>query len=992
MPKQPDSNSKPSASSKNKALEQPEEPQSNSTETLSGSGFPIVAIGASAGGLEAFEAFFNAMPSESGIAFVLIAHLDPSHVSLLPELLQKHTEMPVHQVQDGVQVTPNNVYVIPPNKQLTIFNGALVLLELAQPRASSLPIDSFFRSLATDQNNHAIGIILSGTGTDGTLGVKAIKGGIGMVMVQDEASAKFDGMPHSAISTGLVDYVLPPDQMPRQLIKYTRHAAFNGERVITPMETSSLNALQKIYIALHSKTDHDFSLYKKNTICRRIERRMNVHQIDDIEDYARYIQESEREVSILFKELLIGVTNFFRDAAAFDALRDEYLPNMLASKANDYTIRVWVTACSTGEEAYSLAIILQECMNHMNRHFNVQIFGTDIDEAAISIARSGIYPQSIEADVSVSRLNRYFNKEEDGRYRIKKTIREMLVFAPQNVIKDPPFTKLDILSCRNLLIYLGSELQKKLLPVFHYSLKPDGILFLGSSETIGQSADLYHLLDKKWKIFNRLHSSQSNRPVLNYPASSPVVEQTQPMFSDKIRKAEEISVLQLVESILQQSNMPPCAIIDDASNVIYIHGRIGSYLEPAEGRINYNILEMAREVLRPSLNNAIHKVTLHKQEVVQKDLPVEVGGKIIYINLTVKPILEQTTVHGLMVVLFEETTGQSTKPKPKSASNKKRPTGKSVEDIERELQLTRENLQTTIEDLETSNEELKSTNEELQSTNEELQSTNEEMETSKEELQSLNEESTTVNAELQSRIDELSKANDDMKNLLDSTNIATIFLDTELCIRRFTPKALDIIPLSATDAGRPIKHFASNLVDVDLDQYGREVLLDLVVQEEEVKSQNGEYFKLKIRPYRTTNNVIDGVTITLEDITQSKSLDTAIKESETRYRLLFEMSNDAIVLIDAATGLITEANRNASERLGYSREELLKMTMSDLENAESSGDFASKADYITTNGSESFATKHQTRAGEVQSIHMNAKSLTYDNKLFILATWKDLTI
>ena len=979
MPKQTDlkSTSPDAENNKTKALSE-EEPQANSSET----NFPVAAIGASAGGLEAFEAFFKSMPMDAGIAFVLIAHLDPTHVSLLPELLQKHTKMQVQQIQDGMQVKPNNVYVIPPNKQLNILNGMLVLLEITQPRATNLPIDSFFRSLAEDHGNNSIGIILSGTGTDGTIGVKAIKGAVGMVMVQDEASAKYDGMPHSAISTGLADYIMPPEKMPKQLIKYTSHAAFNGERVITPSEVSSLNALQKIYISLRSKTDHDFSLYKKNTICRRIERRMNVHQIDNINDYAEYIQQSEREVSILFKELLIGVTNFFRDAAAFDGLRDEYLPNMLAKKSDDDTIRVWVTGCSSGEEAYSLAIILQECMYDMSRHFNVQIFGTDIDKDAINVARSGVYPQSIEADVSVERLNRYFNKEEGGFYRIKKSIREMLVFAPQNVIKDPPFTKLDILSCRNLLIYLGPELQKKLLPIFHYSLKSDGILFLGSSETIGQSSELFHILDKKWKIFNRQHSSQPNRPALNFPASPLPVEQTQSMFSDKIRIAEEISALQLVESILQQSNMPPCAIIDDASNVIYIHGRIGNYLEPAEGRINFNILEMARENLRASLTNAIRKVTLHKQEVVQKDLQLEVGGHRIGIDITVKPILEQTAMRGLMMVLFQETIGHSTKGKSKPNIVKKRSSGKITEDIERELQFTRENLQTTIEELETSNEE-------LQSTNEELQSTNEEMETSKEELQSLNEESSTVNAELQSRIDELSKANDDMKNLLDSTNIATVFLDTELCIRRFTPKAIDIIPLSPTDSGRPIKHFATSLVDVDLDKYGREVLLDLVVKEIEVKSQRGEFYNMKIRPYRTTNNVIDGVTITLEDITQSKELDTARKENEERFSLLFEMSSDSIVLIDATSGLITEANRNAYKLLGYSRDEFLSMNMTNLENTDSAGDFVALKDSIAANGSGSFCTNLQAKSGQVHPIQIVARPLSLNNKLFILSIWKD---
>ncbi|MCU7866850.1 MAG: PAS domain-containing protein, partial [Candidatus Thiodiazotropha sp. (ex Lucinoma borealis)] len=479
--------------------------------------------------------------------------------------------------------------------------------------------------------------------------------------------------------------------------------------------------------------------------------------------------------------------------------RDKYLPKMLADKPDDYTIRVWVAGCSSGEEAYSLAIVLHECMVQMGRHFNIQIFGTDIDEEAIDLARSGLYPESILADVSAERIQRFFSKEDGGRYRIKKLIREMLVFAPQNVIKDPPFTKLDILSCRNLLIYLGSELQKKLLPVFHYSLKQEGILFLGSSESIGQTTELFSPLDKKWKLFHRQASGNTLRPLLDFPATSMALEQDEPTdVPASIRKAEEISALQLVETILQQSNTPPCVIIDDNSNVIYIHGRIGQFLEPAEGRISVNILEMARPDLKSGLASAIRKVAMHKQEVTVRDLNIGHGNGRLLLDLLVKPILEQSVMHGLMMVVFEEKSKSSKIDMVKPQSGIKKVKKKSVEELENELQYTKENLQTTIEELETSNEELKSTNEELQSTNEELQSTNEEMETSKEELQSLNEESATVNAELQSRIDELSQTNDDMKNLLDSTEIATLFLDVDLCIRRFTPKVTEIVPLTVT--------------------------------------------------------------------------------------------------------------------------------------------------------------------------------------------------
>ncbi len=952
--------------------------------------FPIVGIGASAGGLEALEAFFKALPNDTGLAFVLVVHLDPTHISILPELLQKRTKMPVSHVRDGMQVEPNHVYVIPPNKDLSILHGTLTLMELSQPRGANLPIDYFLRSLAQDQERNAVCIILSGTGTDGTLGVKAIKGGVGMVMVQDEESAKYEGMPRSAIATGLVDYVLPPARMPQQLVKYTQHATAKAVPRIAPIEGSLPSALQRVFVILRTRTDHDFSLYKKNTICRRIERRMNVHQIDDIADYVRYLQESEREAGILFKELLIGVTNFFRDADAFEILQKEPLMKMLTDKPDDYAVRVWVPGCSSGEEAYSVAILLHECMEQIGRHFHVQIFGTDIDEDAIDMARAGLYPESIRVDVGAERIKRFFAKEEDGQYRVKKVIREMLVFAPQNVIKDPPFTKLDLLCCRNLLIYLGPELQKKLLPIFHYSLRPQGILFLGSSETIGQNTDMFSLLHKKWKIFRRKPSSAGTHPVLDFPAAPPAYEARDLDVPETVQRAEEISALQLVETILQQTETPPCAIINDACNIIYIHGRTGRFLEPAEGKASVNIVEMARTGLKAELTSAIRQVATHKQEVIHRGLQVQHNGGHLFLNMTVKPILEQIAMRGLMMVVFEETATptKATPPEVKPHQIKRR--GKTVEQLETELQYTKENLQTTIEELETSNEELKSTNEELQSTNEELQSTNEELETSKEELQSLNEESATVNTELQARIDELSKANDDMKNLLDSTNIATIFLDTELRVQRFTAKATAIIPLTASDFGRPIKHLASSLEKVDLVERGEKVLTDLAPQETEVQTRDGQHYIMRIRPYRTVANVIDGVVITFDDITGRKHNEQALSSSEQRCRMLFELASDSIVLIDIETMTFAEFNARAHEHLGYTREEFAKLTLPDIEAAESTDEVTEHCAKIVNGGSDVFETRHKTKDGKIRDVRVRVKATSLGHKAFLLSTWNDI--
>ncbi|WP_051957986.1 chemotaxis protein CheB [Desulfobacter vibrioformis] len=902
--------------------------------------FPIVGMGASAGGLEAFEAFFSAMPKDSGMAFVLISHLDPTHISLLPDLIQKKTEMAVLLIEDGLQIQPNTAYVIPPNKDVAILNGVLHLMDLPRPRGFNLPIDNFFKSLALDQGANAVCIILSGTGSDGSLGLKQIKGELGMVMVQDEASAKYDGMPRSAIATGFADYVLPVEKMPEALMKYARHAIIEPGNKVGTDEEKFHKALQKIYILLRSHTNQDFSLYKKNTIIRRIERRMNVHQISNINDYVTYLAKSEREVHILFKDLLIGVTGFFRDPEAFDVLQETFLPNLLADKSEDAGVRIWVPGCSTGEEAYSLAIVLQECMEKMNRHFTIQIFATDLDEDAINAARSGLYPVSIASDVHPERIKRFFTRE-DSFFRVKKAIREMLVFAPQNLIKDPPFTKLDMLSCRNLLIYLGPELQKKLLPMFYYSLKPDGILFLGSAESVGQETNLFECSDKKWKIFKRQPHQENARPALKFPISAPMEmdNSLEIKIPEAVKRAEEINAFMLVETILQQSDTPPCVIIDEKSDIVYVHGRTGKYLEPAAGRMSSNILEMARPGLKIALTSAIRKAATLRHEVIQNGIDIENNGGFITINLKVKPILEYGAIRGMLMVVFHDVV--KTKQKTTSRVSQKNQT---VIHLEQELQHTRENLQTTIEELETSNEELKSTNEELQSTNEELQSTNEELETSKEELQSLNEESATVNAELQSRIDELSDANDDMKNLLNSTQIGTIFLNMDLNIRRFTDMATRLIPLAVTDIGRPISHFASELRDFQLADHARQVLKDLITQEFEVESQSGQFFRTRIMPYRTMQNVIDGVVVTFEDITEFK------KFRWTAQRLSVMVNSSEAVIIQDEDGAITFWNTGAEKLYGFTEAEALAMNFCHLVPEEQEESFRSFMKTVISEG------------------------------------------
>ena len=611
--------------------------------------FPIVGIGASAGGLEAFEGFFTHMPANSGMAFVLVTHLAPNQTSLLPELLQRRTKMEVHTASDGTKVLANHVYVSPPHKEVAILNGTLQLMETAEPRGLHLPIDSFFRALGQDQRDKAMCIILSGTGTDGTLGLKAVKGESGMAMVQDPRSAKFAGMPESAIGTGLVDYVLPVAEMPDQLVKYARGPFLTVGKPSAEIEAPDPASLQKIFILLRGRTGHDLSLYKFSTIRRRIERRMNVHQIGAANHYIRYLQENPHELDILFKELLIGVTSFFRDPEAFAVLAKSALPKLLKSRPDNQEVRVWVPGCSTGEEAYSIAILVHEYMEAAGKNLNIQVFATDLDTQAIETARLGRYPDGIAVDVSAERLRRYFAKE-NGYYRIRKEIRETVVFAPQNAIKDPPFTKLDILSCRNLLIYLESELQKRLLPAFHYALRPGGVLFLGSSETIGEFTDLFAPVDKKWKIFTRRPSSVATHGLAMMPGL-PAVERGALLPPIEAPPGpRNVRVLGQIEKMLLKRFVPPSVVVSERGDIVHIHGRTGRFLELPPGEPSLNIFEMAREGLQFDLESAIRKATTQDEEVVHEGGRIKTNGDHTPVTVTVRKIAEPETLRGLLFV------------------------------------------------------------------------------------------------------------------------------------------------------------------------------------------------------------------------------------------------------------------------------------------------------------------------------------------------------
>lgn len=946
-------------------------------------GFPIVGLGASAGGLEALEIFFSHMPSDSGIAFVIIQHLSPKHKSIMGSLLSKCTKMEVLDMKDGMKIKPNKVYLNPPDKNVAIINGLLQLMTPVRTSGINLPIDFFFRSMAEDLGEKAICIILSGTATDGTLGLRAVKGEGGLAMVQDPDSAKYDGMPRSAIATGIVDFILPVEKLPGELIKFVKAPYISAPVEIMTTDDQFANYVQKIFVLIRTATGHDLSHYKQTTIRRRIERRMAVHQIDIIANYVTYLQKTPSEVDILFKDMLIGVTNFFRDPKAFKILEDQVIPALLKARLPDSTIRIWTIGCSTGEEAYSLAILFLEVANILKLHFKIQVFASDIDAQAIEHARMGIYPDSIAADVSAERLNKYFIKE-DNSYKVKKQIREMVIFAVQNVIKDPPFSKIDLVSCRNLLIYMDAQLQKKVLPLSHYILNPDGVLFLGTSESIGEFTDLFYPIDNKLKIFKR-KEFYLERPV-DYPVT-PFYQGPGLMDVEEKKVASELEIHNVAEKVILETYAPPGVLVNEKYEIVHFMGKTDKYLVTPVGKASFNILQMAREGLRFKLTTALHNAVRQKKTSLFESLRIKYNGGFRIVDLTVRPLLETNTASNFMLIMFDDKTPLDKIHKKKGTKVEKKDSDPTIITLERELESTKEHLQTTIEEMETSNEELKSTNEELQSVNEELQSTNEELETSKEELQSTNEELVTVNTELQNKVDELSQANNDINNLLASTEIGTIFLDINLCIKRFTPAMTNIFNLIQSDMGRPISDITSKIRYKDLQKDGAEVLRTLAQKDVEVQDNSGNWFTMRISPYRTIENVIDGIVITFVEVTKIKTAEEAARISEERFRGIFEQTLESVVLIDSKTGTFIEFNEKAHIDLGYTHQEFEKLKIFDLEVDTSSKVSAKHIKTVINKGYETFEIKQKTKSGEILNTQVNSKAVTIHGEKYIQSIW-----
>ncbi|MDP1647211.1 MAG: chemotaxis protein CheB [Rubrivivax sp.] len=848
----------------------------------------VVGIGASAGGLQALEQFLAQVPPSSGLAYLVVQHLDPTQKAMLAQLLQRTTRMPVREATERLRIEADAVYVIPPNKALTLASGTLHLATPEQPRGLRRPIDELFESIASEQRGQAVGVVLSGMGSDGTAGLKAIRAAGGLTLAQAPETAQFDSMPRSALAAGCVDIVCAPGEMPRRMLAALARdatvpapgaeadAALDAAAgAVPPAATATLDStdgLIEIVQLLRAGGKHDFLLYKHSTLLRRIERRMGVHRLPSLQAYAQMLRANPQEVDLLCKELLIGVTGFFRDRAVWQCVKDEVLPQLLAAQADGWRMRAWVAGCSTGEEAYTLAMLFREVVAALpgHAHSTLQIFATDLSRDAIEVARRGVYPPSIAGEVSAERLARFF-VAQDGGWRIAKSIRETIVFAQHDVIVDPPFTKLDLLSCRNLLIYLAAPLQRRLLPLFHYSLRPGGVLLLGSSETVGRHDELFEPLEPRQRLYRRRENTRPGAApdfppraawlAAPAPKEPPVPEDPTP---------QPTGLQALADRLLLQELAPPAVLVNDRGDIVYISGHTGRYLEPAAGKANWNIHVMAREGLRGPLDGALRQAVSRKDAVELHALPVDGDGPPRAVDISVRALDEPAALQGLLLIVFREVAAVP----PRS---RRRRSSVVHGELEAELERAREEAQALREEMRASQEELQAANEELQSSNEELQSTNEELTSSKEEMQSMNEELHAVNAELQSKLDDLALAQSDMHNLLNSTDIATLFLDKELKLRRYTEKARRIIALRDSDVGRPLSDLTSQLEYPGLQDDVQEMLRTLVIAERQIHSRDGHWYAVRIMPYRTPENVIQGAVITFVDITAAKELEARLR-------------------------------------------------------------------------------------------------------------------
>jgi two-component system CheB/CheR fusion protein len=861
--------------------------------------FNIVGIGASAGGLEAFSQLLAALPSDSGMAWVLVQHLAPNHQSLLADLLGGSTTLPVVQVVNGMDLQPDHVYVIPPNVFMRVEEGRLLLTPRSDDGGQFMPIDSFFRSLAEDAQGNAIGIVLSGTASDGAIGLREIKAVGGITMAQDSRTAKYDGMPRSAIAMGVVDLVLSPEAMAAELSRIGRHPLVRHLRPHRAGAELALvdDHLHRILSVLRSVTGVDFFHYKQPTIKRRIQRRMVLHRISATDDYIKLLRKDRAEVEGLFQDILINVTRFFREPESFKTLSKEVLPQLLEHRKSEDSLRIWVPGCSTGEEPYSVAMVILEYLGERSQA--IQLFGSDISERAIARARAGWFAQSIAADVSAERLQRFFTKS-DGGYKINKAVRDPCLFARQDLTRDPPFSKLDLILCRNVLIYLDALLQRKLLTVFHYALKPNGFLMLGGSETTGPNADLFSLVNKRHKVYTR--KMVSLRLGIDFALPHPHRDASAPPKAGP-EPGSELAIQNEASRLIAARYAPPGVILDNDFQVLQFRGQTGAFLQPAPGDPSLSILKMAREGLLYPLRTALHEARRGEKTVHRQGITVKSNGQTRKLDLEVIPMSAAGSRRHFLVLFLSPPSGQ---PKEEEASipaqrpgkKKRTATQPSLRALQEELAASREYLQSIIQDQEAANEELQSANEEILSSNEELQSTNEELDTAREELQSTNEEINTVNEELHGRNDELSRANSDLLNLLGSVQIAIVMVDRDLRIRRLTPVAEKLLNLIPGDVGRPISDLKPAFDGVELEQLITEVMQNISPVEREVRDRNGRWFLLRIRPYKNLDDRIDGAVLSLFDIQESKQYLAKVNQARLLADAIVETAREPLVVLD----------------------------------------------------------------------------------------------
>jgi two-component system CheB/CheR fusion protein len=882
-------------------------------------------MGASAGGLEAFTRFFTAMPSSSGMAFVLIQHLDPTHESLTAELLAKHTMMPVRQVAGETPVEADHVYVIPPNNDLSIQQGILRLTPAAERRGMRTPIDTFFRSLATDRQERAIGIILSGTGSDGTLGLKEIKTVGGLAIAQDPGTAQHDGMPRSAIAHGAVDRVLAVERIPETLLHYARHPYVAVARP-EPDTEQAAGDLAPVLALVRARLRFDFSGYKESTLVRRVRRRMGLRHVERLPEYLKLLQSESRELQALFRDLLIGVTRFFRDPPAWQALERQALPSLLRARQTSAPLRAWVAGCGAGEEAYTLGMVLIEQCQAAERSGPIQIFASDVDREALEIARQGVFPESIAADVPADRLRRFFHKD-GSRYRVSKALRDTVIFAEQNLLSDPPFSNLDLISCRNLLIYLNPTVQQRILSLFHFALAESGVLFLGSAETIGSAEDRFETVSKRWRIYRRIgarrHDALAMRVVASHRATRE--RRTEPTAPPKVDH-----LAARVQHLLLERYAPASVVISRRYEILLFSGPVDRYLVQPPGPPTQDLLARMREGLQTPLRALVRQAIADHQPQTATGVRLRRNGASHRVRVAVEPLAASPETEGLLLVSFsDEAAAPEPAPDAAHAARSEREE-LLVRQLEAELKLSREELQGTVERSEASDEELRAANEEVMSINEELQSTNEELETSKEELQAVNEELNTVNAQLQDKVNELERANNDLDNLLTSTSIATVFLDRELRVRRFTPLATRLFKLNPSDLGRPLADITQTFTDAALFSDAASVLKRRAPRQVEVTAWDGRLYFRQILPYRTQDGRIDGVVITFSDVatetlqTARSELETALKAlgiKEVRLRAVIDTAAEAIITVDES-GKVLSFNAAAERMFGYAAAEV----------------------------------------------------------------------